>query len=103
MTRLMLGLRTMRMSHTALSYTGVADIPETFGPIRLLGLHAFVSNFTLGPEYTAQVRWFAGRLWWDSVYLDTDMDDLTARALGVEILALLEVAALSSEQGPPGD
>ncbi len=90
---MMLGQRRFRMSHTALSYTGVADLPRDYGGIRLERLHAFVSNFVLGPEYTAQVRLFAGRLWWDFVYLDCDMERERAQALAREILQELKEVA----------
>ncbi len=88
--KMMMGQNRFRMSHTALSYTGVANLPDTYGSIRLTGLHSFVTNFVLGPEYSAQVRLFAGRLWWDIVYLDCDMDERTARVLAQEIFAELE-------------
>ena len=84
--RMILGLGNQRMAHTALSYTGVARIPESCGDLRLEGLHAYVSNFRLGPEYTAQTRLFAGRLFWDIVYLDSDMDAAQAAAIGDHIL-----------------
>ncbi len=88
--RLVLGLGNQRMGHTALSYTGVAPIPESYGEMRLEGLHAFVSNFSLGPEYTAQTRLFAGRLFWDIVYLDSDMDAAQAATIGQQILHRLQ-------------
>lgn len=84
------------MSHTALGYTGVAVLPRDYGGLRLDGLHAFVSNFVLGLEYTAQVRLFGGRLWWDFQYLDCDMDRDKAGLLAREILAELEEVANGS-------
>ena len=94
-------LRSFRMASTALSYTGVAEIPESYGPIRIRRLHGFVSNFVLGPEYTAQVRLFAGRLWWDIVYLDSDMDEATARHLTEDIFKLLEAEATTQDGVSP--
>ncbi len=85
-------LGTQRMAATALSYTGAARL-DPGGPFRVRGLHAFVSNFPLGPEYTAQVRLFAGRLWWDILYLDTELDPAAARRIADEIRALLIHAA----------
>ena len=87
----MLGLKRIRMGHTALSYGGGEDLPTEYGPLRVIGLHGFVSNFPVGPEYAAQVSLFDGRLWWDFVYLDCDMDAQTARDLAQEIFAELEV------------
>ncbi len=43
----------------------------------------------MGPEYTAQVRLADGRLWWDVVYLDADLDRRAAGTLGGEIRSLL--------------
>jgi hypothetical protein len=91
--KMMLGQNRFRMAHTALSYTGVANLPVDYDGLRLTGLHAFVSNFVLSPEYTAQVRMFAGRLWWDFVYLDCDMGAQQAEVLAQEILMLLEEKA----------
>lgn len=91
--KMMLGQDRVRMAHTALSYTGVSNLPRDYGGLHLAGLHAFVSNFVLGPEYTAQVRLFAGRLWWDFVYLDCDMDAKQAAILAEEILLTLEEKA----------
>ena len=35
------------------------------------------------------MRLFAGRLWWDILYLDSDLDATAARALADEIRTLL--------------
>ena len=48
-----------------------------------------VSNLALGPEFTAHARLWRGRLWWDHVYLDSDMDEELAAALSDEILEKL--------------
>ena len=52
----------------------------TLGP-RVRELHAFVSNFPKGPEYTAQARIHRRRLVWDVVYLDVDMGAEEAEAI----------------------
>lgn len=88
--KMLLAQNRFRMGHTALSYTGVANLPADYGDIKLEGLHAFVSNCVLGPEFTAQVRIFNARLWWDFVYLDCDMDANRAYELAQEVLLLLE-------------
>ncbi len=80
-----------RMAATAISYTGAARLgPE--GPFPVEALHAFVSNFRLGPEYTAQVRLWAGRIWWDILYLEPDLDRAAARRIADEIRTLLVVS-----------
>lgn len=43
----------------------------------------------LGPVYTAQVRIFSGQLWWDIVYLDSDMDEEMASKVAQEIREIL--------------
>ncbi len=88
--KMMLGQNRFRMGHTAMSYTGEVNLPTDYDGIHLNGLHAFVSNFVLGPEYTAQVRLFDKRLWWDFVYLDCDMDASLAENLAREIFILLK-------------
>jgi len=87
--RMLLGRRSERMAATAVSYLGVARL-KTEAPVR--GLHAFVSNFGLGPEYTALARIFDGELLLDILYLDTDMDDALGRTLAERIAAILRRA-----------
>ncbi len=90
--RAILGQKRQRMGTTALSYTGPLTL-ETAGrgPEGLLvrDVHVFVSNFPLGPEYTAQARIFRGRLVWDIVYLDADMTADEAWAIAREMKARL--------------
>ncbi len=95
MMRNILRLGSQRMAATALSYTGVAKLDRD-SPFPVVGLHAFVSSFRLGPEYTAQVRLFAGRLWWDILYLDSEMEPAEAEQLADEIRKLLSVEAAVS-------
>lgn len=87
--RFILGQKKMRMAAVALAYTGPLKLPTTIGAVRIHGVHSLVSNFNIGPEYTAQARLFDGRLSWDQIYLDSDMDQTTAAALTDEILDLL--------------
>lgn len=92
--RLIIRLGRMRFGSVAVSYTGPLDLPEELGDgLGVRGIHAFVSNMPVGAEYTAQARLFRGRLWWDIVYLDSDMDDHGARAIADDVLARLEEAA----------
>jgi hypothetical protein len=93
MMRIILRQRRMRMGSTALAYTGATPVGPRIGEITVDGFHAFVSNLVLGPEYTAQARLFRGRLWWDAMYLDSDMDCAMATAITDEILERLHDAA----------
>ncbi len=104
--RTLLGQRRHRMSTVALNYTGPVELPvavpaDRGGSLELEGLHAFVSNFPLGPEYTAQTRLFRGRLWWDVVYLDVDMDRGEAVAIAEEMRRLLIEGAAGAGGDPP--
>jgi hypothetical protein len=93
MIRTLLKQSSVRMGTTALSYVGPMLLDPDPGPERILDLHAFVSNFPLGPEFTAQVRWLRGQLAWDVVFLDTDMDRPQAEVVVHEALRLLAAAA----------
>lgn len=91
-----------RMAATAISYAGAVRLGTSSrghghdeGPFPVRGLHAFVANFRLGPEYTAQVRLWAGRIWWDILYLEPELDEAAARRLADEIRNLLV-----DEEGP---
>jgi hypothetical protein len=101
--RASLGQSKERMAAVALSYSGAVRLdsrvesgadPEQ---IRVRGMHGFVSNFGIGPEYTAQARLFDGELLLDIVYLDSDMDGTLARTMADDILATLEAAGEASD------
>ncbi|MFQ5527615.1 MAG: condensation domain-containing protein [Thermoanaerobaculia bacterium] len=76
-----------RMATTAVSYTGHIELGTPDVSVRRV--HAFVTNPPIGPEYTAQVRLFRGRLWWDAVTLDVDMDEDEARSITEETRSIL--------------
>jgi len=99
MIRTLLRQDSVRMGNSALSYTGPMLLDPDPGPEQVRDLHAFVSNFPLGPEYTAQVRWLRGRLAWDVVYLDSDMDRVQADSVLEEVFDLLK-AALGQTPAP---
>ena len=92
MMKMIFTLKAFRMGATALSYSGPIELPETCGSFRVTGLHAFATNMTLGPEYTALVRLFRGELWWDIMYMDSDMNDAAAREIAHDMQAILEAA-----------
>jgi hypothetical protein len=92
MFKMLFGLRAFRMGATTLSYFGPVHLPTSYGSFEVTGLHAFVANFTVGPEYSALVRLFRGELWWDIMYLDSDMDAAGAQEIAREMQAILEGA-----------
>ena len=92
MMKMIFKLKAFRMGATALSYSGPVELPASSGSFRVTGLHAFAANMTLGPEYTALVRLFRGELWWDIMYMDSDMDQATARQIASDMQTILEAA-----------
>ncbi len=89
MMRPILRQRRHRMGTTALSYTGPSRLPSRFGSIEMSSPEVFISNLTIGPEYTAQARLTDGELHWNIVYLDCDMDRATADRISDEMLDIL--------------
>ena len=87
-----------RMGNTALSYTGPSRLPRRFGAIEISSPEVFISNLTLGPEYTAQARLADGELRWNIVYLDCDMDRAKADRISDEMLDILRAG---STRGAP--
>jgi len=88
-----------RMADSALSLSGPVDVPESSGNVRLLDLHAFVSNFSRGPEFTAQARMFRGRLYWDMVFLESDMNRRDADTLAGDFTKMLKNAIKEDHAG----
>jgi hypothetical protein len=93
MMKALIKSKSFRMSHVAMSYTGHLQLHKIYGGIEVSEVHAFVSNFGLGPEYTAQVRLFDKKMTWDILYLDTDMDVSSAQIIADDIRNYLEQAA----------
>jgi hypothetical protein len=92
MMRSMLRWQPGRMGTVATSFTGAIALTQPIAPIELVDLHAFISNFHIGPEYTAQARISKGELMIDIVYLDTDMDQAMARVIADEMCEVLRSA-----------
>ena len=93
MMRPILRQNKQRMGTTALSYTGPSRLPRRFGSIEVSSPEVFISNLTLGPEYTAQARLADGALHWNIVYLDCDMDRATADRISDEMLDILRTGS----------
>lgn len=80
----------MRMSTTALNYSGAIPLQVQYGKIKVKALHGFLSSFDLGPEVSAQARLFRDELWIDFMFLETDMDGEKAGKIVGEVKAILE-------------
>ncbi len=89
MIKAMLRFKSFRMGNTAVSYIGQIHIKPSYGNMTIHHIHDFSSNFVLGPEYTAQIRLFKDRFYWDIVYLDSDMDEEKANIIADEIREIL--------------
>ncbi len=94
MMRPILHQRRQRMGTTALSYTGPSRLPRRFGSIEASSPDVFISNLTLGPEYTARASLAEGELRWNIVYLDCDMDRAIADRISDEMLDVLRAGSL---------
>jgi hypothetical protein len=92
MMKMIFSLKAFRMSATAFSYAGPIDLRTTGGSFEVTGVHSFAANMTLGPEYSALVRLFRGELWWDILYLDSDMDAALAQRIADEMRTILDEA-----------
>ncbi len=88
-------LKAMRFGASALNYGSNVPLRSQYGEIKLVGLHGFVSAYDLGPEMSSQARLFNDEVWWDFIYLDTDMDTDVAEKIIAEIKLILENASQS--------
>jgi hypothetical protein len=96
MMKMIMNRKSFRMGATALSYTGRIDLPSSYGPFAVTGLDAFTNNFALGPEYSALVHLFRGALSCDILYMDSDMDLVTAQQIAQDMQSILEAACQPS-------
>jgi len=87
--RMTFGMKKFRMATTALSYGSASKLETEFGPYKITGVQGFVSNFGLGPEFSGQVSIYNDELWWDMLYMDTDMDRAMAQQIADEIHVIL--------------
>lgn len=86
-------MKSMRFGATALNYSSHVPLKMQYGEIKLVGLHGFVSGYDLGPEIASQARLFNDQVWWDFIYLDSDMDVALAEKIIAEIKLILESAS----------
>jgi hypothetical protein len=93
-------IKSMRMAATALNYTAAVALKNTYGEIKVTGLHAYISAMDIGPELAAQARIFNEQLWVDFMYLDSDMDASLAEKIVAEIQSILEQAVDATVSKP---
>jgi hypothetical protein len=90
--RMTFRLRRFRMCTTATSFKGAVRLQQSYGAYKITGLHGFISNFGLGPEYSAQISLFNDELWWDILYLDKDMNHEKAQEIADDMRKIVEGA-----------
>jgi Phthiocerol/phthiodiolone dimycocerosyl transferase C-terminus len=98
MMQMLFRSKSLRIGTTAVTYTGLLTLERTYGRMEVREVRAFVSNFVVGPEYSAVAKIFDGRVDWDILYLDSDMDREKAETIAQEIRAILEAAAGGAKQ-----
>lgn len=101
MMKMIIGMKKIRMGTTAISYAGLISVDDSKGTFRIRGLHAFTTNMTIGPEFSALSRMFDNRIWLDLLYIDADMDSVKAGQIAEEMRLILEGAAATAGQPHP--
>lgn len=92
MMRMIIRLKNMRMGTSALSYPRVVHLDSSYGKSQVLGIRGYISNFPLGPEYSAVARMYGEKLLWDILYLDSDMDQALAKKIAEKMFSILDDA-----------
>lgn len=87
--KMLFRFKSFRMAVTALNYSGAIPLQKSYGDIGVVGVRGFVSNFGLGPEFSAQTLIYNGKLSWNIIYLETDMNAETAKKITNEIKEIL--------------
>lgn len=87
--KMLFRFKSFRMAATAMNYSGAISLQPSYGDINVVDVRGFVSNFGLGPEFSAQTLIFNGRLSWNVVYLETDMNQEKAQTIANEIRQIL--------------
>ncbi len=85
-------IKSIRMGSVALNYGGAVPLQTVYGEIKVTGLHGFLSSYDLAPEVSSQARLFNDQLWWDFIFLDSDMGRDLAEEIVGEVKLILEKA-----------
>jgi hypothetical protein len=78
-------MKKFRMSTTALSFGGSTALERYAGSYKITGIHGYVSNFGMGPEFSGRAGLFQDQLNWDLLYMDIDLDQTGADAIMANI------------------
>ena len=82
-------LDSVRLCASALNYNGTVPVQTSYGDIKVLEMHGFVSTHAFGPEMASQAQLFNDQLFWDFAYLEEDMDQDKAKAIVEEIKGIM--------------
>ena len=80
---------SVRLCASALNYNGVVPVQPSYGQLKVLEIHGFVSPHPFGPEMASQAQLFNDQLVWDFAYLEEDMDQEKAKAIVDEIKKII--------------
>jgi hypothetical protein len=78
-----------RLGSTALSYSGAVSLKDKYDTFSVKDIHAYITNNSLGAEFTAFGKIFSGRLSLDCNYLTKEMAREEAAELALSIKSLL--------------
>ena len=78
-----------RLGTTALSYAAVPPVRDSYGPLAVRDVRAFVSNMPLGAELAGASGVARGALWCNLLYLDSELSDEIATEVAGGLLATL--------------
>jgi len=87
--KMLVKLDSVRLCASALNYNGTVSVQTSYGQIKVLEMHGFVSAHEFGPEMASQAQLFNDDLIWDFAYLEEDMDQEKAKAIVEEIKGIM--------------
>ena len=90
--KMLVKLDSVRLCASAVNYNGAVSVQPTYGKIKVIEMHGFVSPHPFGPEMASQAQLFNDQLFWDFGYLDADMDHDTAVLIVDEIKEIMRSA-----------
>jgi hypothetical protein len=89
MTRLAVRWPVSRLGTVALSYAAAPAVRQSYGPLSIREVRAFVSNNRFGAEVAAACGVYGGALWCNLLYLSADYPETTAASLSDGLQATL--------------
>lgn len=94
---MLVNMDSVRLCASALNYIGVVPVQSSYGEIKVLEMHGFVSPHPFGPEMASQAHLLNDQLYWDFAYLEEDMDQEKAKAIVDEIKGIMKTVVITSK------